>query len=118
MNAGDAIGREQSGGSVILSAGDGKTDGQYNSGGSGGHMYLSAGHGEGVNDMGDGGSVSISAGNSVHAHGGHFVLRTGSSQQLTSGSVGKELMFTSIRVTSSSRLSRIYLIFSHLTFSN
>lgn len=52
-------------------------------------MYLSAGHGEGVGDKGDGGSISISAGNSMHANGGHVVLQSGFSEQLTSGSIGK-----------------------------
>ena len=104
MNAGDAIGRENIGGSVILSSGDGKTDGQYNSGGSGGHLYLLAGHGEGVNDDGDGGSVSISAGNSIHANGGHIVLKSGSSEQLTSGSIGKK----ALHARYSSQLSRTH----------
>lgn len=52
-------------------------------------MYLSAGHGEGLGDKGDGGSISISAGNSMHANGGHVVLQSGFSEQLTSGSIGK-----------------------------
>ena len=78
-----------SGGSVVISSGDGKSSGQYKSGGKGGDFYLSAGLGEGHGDDGDGGSIAITAGNALHSNGGHVAIASGSSEQTTSGSVGK-----------------------------
>ena len=72
-----------------MSSGDGKTNGQYKSGGKGGDFYLSAGLGEGHGDNGDGGSIAITAGNALHSNGGHIAIASGSSEQATSGSVGK-----------------------------
>ena len=77
------------GGSVVISSGSGKTDGEYKSGGSGGHFYLNAGVGEGVGYNGDGGSIELKAGKSLHANGGHLVLESGSSEDANSGSIGK-----------------------------
>jgi hypothetical protein len=53
-------------------------------------MHLSAGLGEGVDYDGDGGSIAVSAGKSINSNGGHIVLQSGSSEQTTSGSVGKK----------------------------
>lgn len=104
-----------SGGSVVISSGSGKTDGQPKSGGSGGHMILNAGIGEGVGFYGDGGSIELKAGKSLHSNGGHLVLQSGSSDHATSGSIGKNPRYKSLTPLNMPRAT--IFIYHHFFFS-
>src|SRR5210317_1278468 len=87
ISAGEASGKDTTGGTVTVFAGHGTNDDRYN-GGKGGSIELIAGSGQGRNRDSDvGGDIYLQAGYSLQSSGGDVFVKSGPSIEGDSGDV-------------------------------